>query len=465
MRAFMDDNFLLDTPTAQELFHSVAEDLPIYDYHCHLSPKEIWEDKHFKNITEVWLYGDHYKWRFMRSLGVDERYITGDASDYDKFLTYAGAVQYAIGNPLYHWSHLELRRYFGIDDILNEANAPAIWEKANAVIAGDDFSARGLIRRSNVAFIGTTDDPADSLEYHRKLAEDATFATQVRPTFRPDNAIHLEKDGFAAYIDKLSHASGVKSAGLDDILAALDARMAFFHEVGCRISDHAFGYVPYTPASHSEADEIVRKVLGGGRPSAEEADKYKTCVLQHLARGYAQHGWAMQLHIGALRNNNTRMFRVLGPDTGFDSVDDSEIAYKLSRLLDSLDVDGCLPKTVLYTLNPKDNWVLATMTGNFQSAQARGKIQFGSAWWFNDHIDGMREQMRALGNVGALAGFVGMLTDSRSFLSYPRHEYFRRIVCNLLGDWVERGEFPDDRETLAAIVRGICYENAQKYFA
>ncbi len=461
MKTFMDKDFLLHTKTAQHLFHDYAETMPICDYHCHLSPQEIAEDKHYDNITEVWLYGDHYKWRFMRSMGVDEKYCTGDASDYDKFLAYAKCIGYAVGNPLYHWSHLELQRYFGIYDCLNEKTAPEIWEKANAVIRGGDFSAQKLILKSNVALIGTTDDPADSLEFHAKLKD---FPVKVVPAFRPDKAVNITAPGYAGYIAKLSEASGIKIDSFEALKTALSGRIDFFHSMGSRISDHAFTYVPYAPAGGDELDRIFKNALAGGNTSEADADKFKTMLSLFCAEEYAKRGWVMQLHMGAMRNNNSRMFEKLGPDTGFDSVGDDKLAFCLSRFMDHLDKQGKLPKTILYSLNHNDTYMLGTMLGNFQEGGVRGKIQLGSGWWFNDHIDGMVEQLRALGNLGALCTFVGMLTDSRSFLSYPRHEYFRRILCNLIGQWVEDGEFDNNEEILKEIIEGICYKNANNYF-
>lgn len=460
-RKFMDENFLLETETARQLFFDYAKDQPILDYHCHLSIREICEDKHFSGITELWLGGDHYKWRFMRSMGVDEDYITGSASDYDKFLAYAKCLQYAVGNPLYHWSHLELQRYFGIYEPLTEQTAAEIYEKANKRIAKPDFSAQKLILSSNVEFIGTTDDPADDLSYHEQL-KNSGFPVRVSPTFRPDKAVNIEKDTFCEYIAKLGTSAGIKIMTYADLKRALVNRLDAFDAVGCRASDHALGDVPFNRSGR--ADEIFSKAMNGTALTADEIESYKTDLLLFFGAEYARRGWAMQLHIAALRDNNSRYFKKMGPDTGFDSIDDAQIAAKLSRLLDTMDAADTLPRTILYSLNPKDNFVLGTMLGNFQQGGIRGKLQFGSAWWFNDHIDGMEEQMRALGNLGALAAFVGMLTDSRSFLSYPRHEYFRRILCNLIGNWVEKGEFTDDPAILKTIICGICADNARTYF-
>lgn len=465
MKKFMDENFLLLNETSVKLFHNYAKDMPIIDYHCHINPKEIYENKKFKNITEVWLYGDHYKWRAMRSNGIDEKYITGDGSDYDKFVAWCKTLPMAIGNPLYHWAHLELQRFFGIYDVINEDTAPLIWEKANKLITGEGFKVRDLIKKSNVEAIGTTDDPTDTLEYHIKLKEDKDFDVKVLPTFRPDNAMEINAAGFVSWVKKLEDASGIKINNYDEFLKALESRVEFFHSVGCRISDHGMNNtVLFAEASKEEAMDIFKKGMEGQVVSLEEEKKYKTYTFRFLAKHYYKLGWTVQLHIAALRNNNTKMKEKLGVDTGFDSINDESIAYPLSRLLDSLEKENSLPKTILYTLNPKDNYVLGTMLGNFQGDGIPGKIQFGSAWWFNDNKDGMIEQMKALANLGLLGRFVGMLTDSRSFLSYTRHEYFRRILCNLIGEWVEDGEVPNDDKLLKEIVQGICRNNAEKYF-
>jgi len=463
-RPFMDDNFLLTNPTAERLFHDCARDLPIIDYHCHLNPKEIYENKTYRNLTEVWLYGDHYKWRVMRACGVEERYVTGDADDYEKFLAYARTLPMAIGNPLYHWSHLELRRFFGVDELINEKNAPAIWEKVNAKLQGPGFAARDFIIKSKVEVICTTDDPADSLEYHLKLREDRNFGVKVIPSFRPDKALEPNRPGFAEWIGKLGQASGVRIENYDDLLAALAERVKFFHEAGCRVSDHALDEVPYADATHAEAAAIFARALKGERVGGEEEQKYKTHTLVFLGRLYAERGWVMQYHMGALRNSNSRKFASLGPDSGYDSMRDGVIARNLARLLDALEQENALPKTVLYTLNPAQNHVVASMTGNFQGGGVPGKIQFGPAWWFNDTKEGMIAQMKTLADVGVFGRFIGMLTDSRSFLSYVRHEYFRRILCNLVGEWAENGEFPADMELLGTIVRNVSYGNAKAYF-
>ena len=406
--SFINDNFMLKTKTAQELYEHV-KDLPIIDYHCHISPKMIAENYQFNNAFELFLGGDHYKWRQMRTNGIDEKFITGDADDFDKWMAFAKTMPLLIGNPLYHWTHLELKRYFDIDETLNENTAKEIWDKINACLAKEEYRVQGLIKMSNVETICTTDAPYDTLEYHRAIKEIKGFDTKVAPAFRPD---------------------------LSKINSDFPERLDFFHENGCRLSDHAVD---------SMDDETIEKLI-------------------YLGEEYAKRGWVWQLHIGALRNNNTRMFNKLGPDTGFDSVNDFQIAEGLSKILDGLDKKDMLPKTILYTLNPKDNYVLGTMLGNFQGGGVAGKIQFGSGWWFNDQRDGMESQMRALANLGMIARFVGMLTDSRSFVSYTRHEYFRRIMCNLLGKWVEDGEYPADMETLKKIAADISYYNAKSYF-
>ncbi|MBP2070993.1 glucuronate isomerase [Thermoanaerobacterium butyriciformans] len=464
MKKFMDEDFLLNNETAVKLFHDYASKSPIFDFHCHLNPKDIYEDIRFKNITEVWLYGDHYKWRLMRSNGVDERYITGDADDYSKFLEFARTMPMAIGNPVYHWTHLELRRYFGINELLNEKTAPMIWEKVNSMLNSSEFSVRNIIKKSNVKILCTTDDPTDSLEYHKLLKEDDSFNVKVLPAFRPDKGINIDKDDFKDWVKKLSEVCGKAIESYDDYLDALNSRLKFFDSYGCRLSDHALDFVAYEESNKEEVDEIFKKALKGEKLSQIEVDKYKTSVLQFLGKRYKELGWAMQLHIAALRNTNSRMFKKLGPDTGYDSINDVNIAYPLSKFLDSLESTGSLPKVILYTLNPKDNYVLAALMGSFQGEGIPGKMQFGSAWWFNDNIDGMTEQMKTLANVGLLSKFVGMVTDSRSFLSYPRHEYFRRILCNLIGEWVEKGEVPDDIDLLGKIVQDISFNNAVNYF-
>ncbi len=451
---FINDNFMLRTETARRLYHEYAADMPIIDYHCHLVPAMIANNHAFRNITDLFLGGDHYKWRAMRSNGVDEKYITGDASDREKFQKWAETMPYLIGNPLYHWTHLELKRYFDIDKTLSPETAEEIWNICNEKLATEEFRAQNLILRSNVKVICTTDDPMDTLEHHKALREQG-FPTKVLPTFRPDKAVNVDKPTFIPYMQQM----GVSS--YDEMIALLGEKIEFFHENGCRLSDHALDVIPY---AEGDPRPVFDKAMAGEPITKEEADCFKTSVLLFCAKQYTRLGWAMQLHIGAMRNNNAAMYAKLGADTGFDSINDLSIAEPLSRFLDALNVDGNLPKTILYTLNPKDNYVLGTMLGNFQAAPTPGKIQFGSGWWFNDQRDGMEAQMRALSNLGLISRFVGMLTDSRSFVSYPRHEYFRRILCNLLGDWVENGEYPDDPAMLKTIVQGICYNNAERYF-
>ena len=451
--SFINDNFMLKNKTAKKLYNKFAKDMPIIDYHCHLVPKMIAENKNFKNAFELFLGGDHYKWRQIRTNGTPEELITGDGGDdYEKFMEFAKAMPYLIGNPLYHWTHLELKRFFGIDETLSEKTCKMIWDKVNECLAKDDFKPQSLISRSNVKVICTTDDPADTLEYHQQLKG---FSTKILPTFRPDKAVEIGKETFIPYIEMI----GVKSYG--ELIEWLTSRIDFFHENGCRISDHALEYVPYALGNPEEA---FNKKMNGEELTLQEINVFKTAVLKHCAKQYVRLNWAMQLHIGALRNNNTKMYNKLGPDTGYDSINDLCIAEDLGKFMDCLEIDDCLPKTILYTLNPKDNYVLGTMLGCFQNGPVQGKIQFGSGWWFNDQRDGMEEQMKALANLGMLSRFVGMLTDSRSFVSYTRHEYFRRIFCNLIGQWVEDGEYPADWETLEKIVKGVCYNNAEAYF-
>ncbi|MBR0509646.1 MAG: glucuronate isomerase [Clostridia bacterium] len=463
MKPFMDRDFLLSTDTARRLF-AACENEPIFDWHCHLSPKEICENKTPSSIAELWLAGDHYKWRAMRGAGVPEKYITGDASPYEKFKAWAACMPLFIGNPLYHWTHLELQRYFGIYEPLSEKTADKIWEEANAKIAAGGFTPRELIKNSNVVCVCTTDDPADSLEYHRLIAEDQSFPVKVLPAFRPDKALAIEAPSFLPWLSALETAVGRRIESYAALKEALLERVCFFEKMGCRATDHAFTPAPYRRMRDSDLEEVFRKALAGETLTADEAEGYKTELFRFLAGEYAKRGWAMEIHIGPMRNNNTRMLRAIGPDTGFDSIADVEIACKLSRLLDSLDSEGRLPRTVLFCLNPKDNYVLGSMLGNFQSDEAKSKIQFGSGWWFNDNIDGMRAQLAALANLGVLAHFVGMVTDSRSFLSYPRHEYFRRILCEYVGGLVENGEYPADMETLERIVKNIAFGNAKEYF-
>ncbi len=464
MKKFIDENFLLKNETAIDLYHNYAKHMPIFDYHCHLSPKDIAENKSFKNITEIWLGGDHYKWRAMRSNGIDEKYITGNSTDYEKFKAWAKTVPYCLGNPLYHWSHLELKRYFDIDLIINEDTADEIWEKANKMLAEKEFTTKELIKRSNVKVLCTTDDAIDTLEYHKIIREDKEFDVKVIPALRPDKGINIQNDGFVEWVNQLAEVSNRNISNYDDFIKALEDRVDFFHQQGCRLSDHGIDKMFFEEASDEEINRIFKKAMNSEVLTNTEINKYKTKVMIDLARLYNELGWTMQLHIGALRNNNLKMFKQLGPDTGYDSIGDENIAEPLSKLLNKIDSENYLPKTILYCLNAKDNDVLATMIGNFQGGGIPGKLQFGSAWWFNDQKDGMEKQMISLANLGLFRRFVGMVTDSRSFLSYTRHEYFRRVLCNLVGTWAEEGEVPYDKELLGTMIQEICYENAVKYF-
>ncbi len=450
--SFINDDFMLRTETAKKLYNDYAKDMPIIDYHCHLVPQMIAENKNFKNAYELFLGGDHYKWRQIRTNGVPEELITGDGDDYDKFMEFAKTMPYLIGNPLYHWTHLELKRFFGIDEILSEKTCKIIWDKVNECLQKDEFRPQSLIKNSNVKVVCTTDDPKDTLEYHKQLKD---FEVKILPTFRPDKAVEIGKDTFVPYIKEI----GIKT--YPELIKWLTNRIEYFHENGCRISDHALEYVPFATGN---AERVFNKRMNDEPLTTGEINVFKTAVIKHCATEYTRLGWAMQLHIGALRNNNSRMYEKLGPDTGYDSINDLCIAEDLGKFMDCLEKDNVLPKTILYTLNPKDNYVLGTMLGCFQQGPTKGKIQFGSGWWFNDQRDGMVEQMKALANLGMLSRFVGMLTDSRSFVSYTRHEYFRRILCNLIGEWVENGEYPYDEEYLEKIIKGICYNNANEYF-
>lgn len=449
--SFINDKFMLKTKTAEKLY-GMVKDLPIIDYHCHLNPKMIAENYKFKNAFDLFLGGDHYKWRQMRTNGVDEEYITGGKDDYEKFQKFAETLPLLIGNPLYHWTHLELKRYFGIDKALTPDTCKEIWDKVNECLQKEEFRAQGLIKRSNVEIICTTDDPADTLEYHERLKD---FSTKILPTFRPDKAVNIDQPTFKPYLEM------IKISTYKALIEWVEQRIEYFHAHGCRLSDHALEYVPF---SMGDGEKAFDKFMQGGALTQEEVDAFKCSVLKACAKKYSELKWTMQLHIGALRNNNKKMYDKLGADVGFDSINDLCIAENLSRFMNMLEEDNYLPKTILYTLNPKDNYVLGTMLGNFQGGGIPGKIQFGSGWWFNDQRDGMEAQMQALSNLGMIAKFVGMLTDSRSFVSYPRHEYFRRIFCNLIGKWVEDGEYPKDYKALEQIVQGVCYYNAKNYF-
>lgn len=464
MKPFMDKDFLLSTETAQTLFHDYAAKMPVLDYHCHINPQEIAEDRQFENITQVWLGGDHYKWRQMRSNGVDEYYITGDAPDREKFQKWAETLEKAIGNPLYHWSHLELQRYFGYTGVLNAETAEEVWNLCNKKLQDPSMSVRNIIKQSNVTLICTTDDPVDSLEWHKMLAADDSFDVQVLPAWRPDKAMNIEKPDYPDYLNQLSEVSGVKIDSFFALQRALKVRLAFFNEMGCRASDHALEYVMYKPASAEEIEEIFSRRLAGNSISYEDELKFKTAFMTFVGKEYHRLGWAMQLHYGTIRDNNKLRYQQLGPDTGYDCINTAGSSAEMAAFLNALNETDELPKTIIYSLNPVDNAAIGTVLGCFQDSSAIGKIQQGSAWWFNDHKVGMTEQMTSLANLGLLSNFIGMLTDSRSFLSYTRHEYFRRILCDLIGKWVENGEYPADMKVLGRIVSDISYNNAVRYF-
>lgn len=464
MSKFLDKNFLLNTKTSRKLYFDYAEKLPIIDYHCHVNPKEIYEDKHFANITELWLSGDHYKWRLMRSNGVDEYYITGGATPYEKFVKFAELLPKAIGNPMYHWCHLELKKYFGYTGVLNGQTAKEVWDLTEKKLKEENISVRSIIKDSNVQMIGTTDDPIDTLEYHKLLSKDNTFDTVVAPSFRPDKALNLEKADWREYIKKLEVVSGVEIKDLNSIKSALTNRIEYFNAHGCKASDHGLDKMIYVEASEDEMNKIISKALAGKSVTAEEVESVKTELLVHCAREYNRLGWVMQLHYNCMRNPNSKAFATLGADTGFDCIGPDNGSRKLASLLDRLNKESNLPKTIIYSLDPSDNQFIDTLIGAFQGTEIEGKIQHGSAWWFNDNKQGMRDQLTSLANLSLLGNFVGMLTDSRSFLSYTRHEYFRRILCSLIGEWVENGEYPCDYDALGKIVSDICHHNAQKYF-
>ena len=475
MKAFMDKDFLLETETAKHLFHDYAEHQPLVDYHCHISPREIYEDRRFDNIVEVWLggenpdgtyFGDHYKWRVMRSNGVPEEYVTGSKPAYERFVKFVESLEMAIGNPMYHWCNLELRQFFGYDKPLTVENAEECWNYVNDKLRHDpDLTVRGIIKKANVAMIGTTDDPIDTLEWHEKIAADPTLTVKVYPSYRPDKAINIGKPGFAEYIGKLARSVGKESLdSVADVCAALTERLEHFARLGCRASDHGLDYIPYRPCTEAEANAAYQKVMAGGSVTVEENDAYQTYILLHLGREYHRLNIAMQLHYSCLRNMNERLYKKLGPDTGVDMIAQNTCGGDIANLLSALDLAGQCPKTILYSLNPADNEQLGTLIGCFQSDEIPGKIQHGSAWWFNDTKSGMEAQMKSLANLGLLGNFVGMLTDSRSFLSYARHDYFRRIFCNLVGNWVENGEYPNCDASLKKIVEGVSYKNAARYF-
>ncbi len=468
MKTFITENFLLQNKTAQTLYHDYAKDMPIIDYHCHLSPKEIAENKRYRSITEMWLDGDHYKWRAIRSAGIREENITshiGDASyDKQRFMDWASVIPKLIGNPLYHWTHLELLRYFDIDELFDESSADNTYKKTNDIISKSEFNTQYLIKKFKLDFIGTTDDPIDSLEYHKSI-KNQNISCIITPSWRPDKAVKIDLAGFNEYIQKLSKVCGHNIDSIDDLLNALFSRMQYFKDNECSISDNGLDNFVFTRNySKNEANIILRKSLNNETLTNEEIVKYKSYLLVEMGKKYADYGWVMQLHMNVLRNNSTKMFNLLGADSGFDSIGDYSYASQLSAFLDTLDKEESLPKTILYSLNPSDNGVLGTMLGNFQGDGTAAKMQLGSGWWFNDQKNGMEQQMIALANLGLFSKFVGMTTDSRSFLSFSRHEYFRRILCNLIGTWVEEGQAPNDEKYLAKIVKDICYNNAKQFF-
>ena len=463
---FITEDFLLQTETARRLYHDIAEDLPIIDYHCHLSPKQIAEDHRFRNLTEIWLHGDHYKWRAMRANGVPERYCTGDAADREKFLKWAETVPMTLCNPLYHWTHMELKRPFGISDrLLGPDTAEGIWEECNEKLGRDDFTCRGILRQMKVVLVCTTDDPCDSLVHHQAIAEDSSFAVQVLPAWRPDKGMAVESaKAFNGWVDRLAAAGNTHITDFRSYLDALLKRHDFFHSMGCRLSDHGIETAYATDYAESEVHAAFNKIRGGNELEAGEVLTFKSAMLHEFAVMDHAKDWTQQFHLGALRNANTRMLKALGPDTGYDSIGDLEIARPLAQMLDRLERKGQLTRTILYNLNPRDNELIAAMIGNFQDGDTPGKMQFGSGWWFLDQKDGMERQMAALSNLGLLRHFVGMVTDSRSFLSYTRHEYFRRVLCNLLGGRMENGLLPNDLELVGSMVKAVCYGNAARYF-
>jgi glucuronate isomerase len=464
MKQFLDENFLLKTKTARHIYQEYAKDMPIIDYHCHLSPQQIAEDVTFENITQAWLYGDHYKWRAMRINGVNEMYCTGNAPDFDKFKKWAETVPYTLRNPLYHWTHLELQRYFNIKDILNPDSAKKIYDECLAKLQTKDFSTRNLLRRMNVKVVCTTDDPIDSLEFHDAIRKDG-FEIPILPAFRPDEAMDIaDPQKFIAYVRKLEEVSGINISSLDDFLDALQIRHDFFASMGCCVSDHGLEEIYAEDYTEQDVSSIFSKGLNGKLPDDMDQRRFKSAMLVYFAEWNWAKGWVQQYHLGALRNNNSRMTRQIGPNTGWDSMGDFSQARPLSKFLDRLDSNNKLAKTVLYNLNPSDNEVMATMIGNFNDGSSAGKVQWGSAWWFLDQKDGMVKQMNTLSNMGLLSRFIGMLTDSRSFLSFPRHEYFRRILCDLFGDEIENGELPNDIPWIGKVVQDICFNNAKNYF-
>ena len=464
MKQFLDEDFLLQTPTASKLYHEFAKDMPIIDYHNHLPPDQISGNKNFENLTQIWLYGDHYKWRAMRANGINEKFCTGNGTDYEKFEKWAETVPYTLRNPLYHWTHLELQRYFDEHETLNPKNAKRIYEECSAKIKTPEFSVRSLLSKMKVEVACTTDDPMDSLEHHQAIIKDGTCTTKVLPTFRPDKFILIENPNFADFVLKLGSITNLDINSYSELLKALRMRANFFASLGCRLADHGLEQIYAVNFTEETANSVFKKVISKQNITSQEALTYKSAILHALGVMYHDLGWTQQFHLGAMRNNNTRALRTLGPDTGWDSMGDWSQAQSLSKFLGRLDENDQLTKTILYNLNPKENDVFATMTGNFNDGSMAGKIQYGSGWWFLDQKDGMERQINSLSNMGLLSRFVGMLTDSRSFLSFPRHEYFRRILCNILGNEIENGELPNDIEWIGQMVQNICYHNAKEYF-
>lgn len=463
-KTFLDEDFLLQTATASKLYHEFAKEMPIIDYHNHLPPDQIAQNKSFGNLSQIWLYGDHYKWRAMRANGINESYCTGDKSDYEKFEKWAETVPYTMRNPLYHWTHLELQRYFDVHEILNPSSARKIFDECSEKLQSPEYAVRGLLSKMNVKVACTTDDPLDSLEYHQAIKEEGTLDTKVLPTFRPDRFILIDNPNYASFIEKLGVLVNTEISSFEALVSALKTRAEFFASMGGRLADHGLEQIYAADFTEEDANKVLKKKIAGESISAEESLLFKSAILHQLGVIYHGLGWTQQFHLGALRNNNTRAMRLLGPDTGWDSIGDFSQAASLSKFLGRLDEYDQLAQTIIYNLNPRDNELMATMIGNFNDGSVAGKIQFGSGWWFLDQKDGMERQMNALSNMGLLSRFVGMLTDSRSFLSFPRHEYFRRILCNLLGNEIENGELPNDIEWIGKMVQNICYNNAKEYF-
>ncbi|MBZ9631663.1 glucuronate isomerase [Salegentibacter sp. LM13S] len=463
MTNFIEEDFLLENRFAKELYERYAKDMPIIDYHCHLPVEDIAEDRQFKNLTEIWIAGDHYKWRAMRTLGIEEKYITGDGTDEEKFEKWAATIPYTLRNPLYHWTHLELQRYFGITDLLSEKNAKKIYNQCNSLLATQAYSTRNLLKKMNVKVVCTTDDPADDLKYHKKIAEDG-FEVKVLPTFRPDALLNISNDEFSAYLEKIGKQTNINIEDFNSLAKAVEKRIDYFHQHGCRLSDHGLERMFAEDFSEEEINALVRKKLSGEEITTEEAEKYQSALLVKMGEFYAKRNWTMQLHLGPVRDTNSKLLNQIGKDAGVDSIGDLEQAKPLAKFLDTLNKKDHLPKTILYNVNPSDNEVMATMAGNFMGDTPKGKIQHGSAWWFLDQKDGMEKQLNSLSNMGLISCFVGMLTDSRSFLSVPRHEYFRRVLCNLFGKDIENKELPEDIEWIGKIIQDICYYNAESYF-